>query len=107
MSATSKLTSLGKPRDKTPIRYMNKTHRVLTVPYKAYSRGKKENFKKKKDTIFKKANIVADESGAGVLVLMYQSHIQKWHMCHRDPDTGKADWPFDVQQFVSLLNIRS
>ena len=60
-------------------RWIDSTTRVMTVQYKAAGRGKKENFRNKKDTLMRKADVLSYESGAEILVLVHQPQHNRWH----------------------------
>lgn len=86
-------------RAKSPIKWEGQVRRLSNSTYKLSGRGKKENFKKKKDVIFQKNDTLARESGAHIVQFIYQEHLKRYHLYSSNED-AEGILPFDLEKFV-------
>jgi hypothetical protein len=76
--------------------------RRIEPKYSKSGRGRKEAFRCRKDTLFRKSQELATATGAQVLTLVYQPHRGQYHV-FTSSDGSEVTWPFDLDDFVSPL----
>ncbi|OCT52725.1 hypothetical protein CLCR_10830 [Cladophialophora carrionii] len=76
--------------------------RSIHASYSKSGRGRKEAFKTRRDTIFRKGKELCDSTGAYFLGLIYQPHRQSYHVCVcKDEGDQMHEWPFAVEEFLA------